>query len=140
MKAGILRTALTTVGTLLVLGSAGCKSLIVRPDDSAGKTTAKVTTRVLLVLPTLTLSEHVIGRAKMQEYYAQSSERMETYKRQAAAAASPEEAEHWRSLWHLAVRERAEAKASWAAHCQRGRGLTFFPALSEACRELPPTS
>jgi hypothetical protein len=45
----------------------GCASLIVRPWDSTGETVAKVGTRVVLGVATLTVSELAIQNAKCEE-------------------------------------------------------------------------
>ena len=46
----------------------GCASMIVRPDDSAGKKVTKVTTRALLCPVTICMSEIEISNTKKREH------------------------------------------------------------------------
>lgn len=54
------------LGICLVLP--GCSTLILRDDDTAGQTVAKVATRSIIVLPTLFWSETFIRIAKDDEF------------------------------------------------------------------------
>jgi len=80
MRVWIRRGGIVAVFLLFEFGLVGCSSLIVRPNDSFGKATAKVLTRVVLLVPTLTISEQMIEQTKAREYYARSSQEIELYR------------------------------------------------------------
>ena len=54
-----MRIAAVAIAAVLVVN---CSGLVVKKDDTTGETTAKVTTRVVLGISTLGLSELVMAR------------------------------------------------------------------------------
>ena len=58
---------LLTILTAAMLSQIGCHSLIHRPTDTPTQTFAKTATRVLLVVPTIAVSEMAILEAEQRE-------------------------------------------------------------------------
>ena len=58
---------LVAVLLALAVGLSGCASVIVRPDDGIGTKVVKVSTRVVLGLATIGLSEARIDRVERDE-------------------------------------------------------------------------
>jgi hypothetical protein len=70
---------LLTILTAAMLSQIGCHSLIHRPTDTPTQTFAKTATRVLLVVPTIAVSEMAILEAEQREglYPRQTPEQRE---------------------------------------------------------------